>query len=455
MNNRARFVAAVLLLTIFTLGAAFSAVYFVFNRTQERQLDQAVIAAARVEARMLTLQPNELFELSNRPGPAANQVGPLQTFAAVLDGRGQTVSISPTIQHAPRYQDEPLGQTFDTQIAQHRLRAVWLSVSSRPGIRLFFAVPREDLDGDAAFLFRAMAAAFLAAVVWSAAIAYGIVRTFTNEQRRIAEVARRVADGDLTARISSRTKDQEVARFAHDLDQMIDRLALLVSSQQRFIAHAAHELRSPLTMLYGELSHALRRARTAEQYRQAIEEALYATRQLKQLSEDLLELARISAVSHRSYEPFAVRTVVEEAVASARVEAGQRSVEIAVSCEDVRTEGHARDLQRMLRNLLENAVRHSPVNSQVLLQVSAASSQLRFVVSDQGSGVDPSERERIFEPFFRSAEEAKSDRVGAGLGLAIARDIARAHGGDLVLRETPMQQGAVFEASIRYESQSG
>lgn len=454
MNSRARFVAAVLVLTLLTLGGAFSAVYFAFNRLQERQLDEALLAAAAVEAQMLSHQPAEVVELSNRPGPAANQVGPLSTLAFVLDASGLPLAVSRTLRGRALpvlASGQALMAPFDLWIHNQHARGVWARVPGRSGMRLFFGVSRQDLDGDAAFLFRAMAVAFLVAVVWAAAVAYGIVRVFTDEQRRIAAVARSVADGNLSARVSSRSRDRDVATFAHDIDQMIERLALLVSSQQRFIAYAAHELRSPLTTLYGELSHALRKSRSAEEYRSAIEEALASTKSLKQLSEDLLELARVGAASNAPVERMAMRDIVESAVSFVRAEASALSVEVAVDCDRIDGAGHPRDVERLLRNLIENAVRHSPRGEHVQIRVRAKDEQIEMAVIDRGEGVDEADRERIFEPFYRAPREASRETSGAGLGLAIAREIARAHGGTVRVERGSNGVGAAFVATIRRE----
>lgn len=452
MNSRARFVVAVLVLTLLTLGGAFSAVYFAFNHLQERQLDEALVAAANVEAQMLSHQAAEVVELSNRPGPAANQVGPLSTLAFVVDAAGQPVAVSRTLRGRALptiAAGQALMAPFDLWIQNQHSRAVWARVPGRSGMRLFFGVPRQDLDGDAAFLFRAMAVAFLVAVVWAAAVAYGIVRVFTDEQRRIAAVARSVADGDLSARVSSRSRDRDVATFAHDIDQMIERLALLVSSQQRFIAYAAHELRSPLTTLYGELSHALRKSRGADEYRAAIEEALASTKSLKQLSEDLLELARIGAVSNAPGERMALREVLESAAGFVRAEASALGVELVLDCEGIEATGHPRDIERLLRNLIENAVRHSPRGERVQVRVRARGEQVELAVSDRGEGVDDADRERIFEPFYRAAREVNREASGAGLGLAIAREIARAHGGNVRVERGADGVGATFIATMR------
>lgn len=449
MSTRSRLVAAVIILTLLTLGGAFSAVYFSFNRSQERQLDDALLSAARTEARVIAAQPTASIALSNLPGPAANQVGPLTPFAAVLDAARRRVAQSSTMDGrllAPR--SMPFEVPFDLTVRDERLRGVWVRVASSAELELFFAVPRSDLDGDATLLLRAMVAAFLVAVLWAALLATGIVRVFTSEQRRIAEVARMVADGDLTARIVSRTKDREIARFAQDLDAMIERLALLVTSQQRFIAYAAHELRSPLTVLYGELSHALRRSRSADEYRVSIEEALEATRRLKHLSEDLLELARISEGSTAPTERFSLEESLSAVLDETKPLAEARAVTFRSSVEGGALSGHPRDVERLLRNLIENAIRHSPERGEVTIVVRREAPFVTLSVEDEGAGVSDEEREKIFEPFYRGASETSE---GTGLGLAIARDIARAHGGDIRVERSHRGRGARFVATLRGE----
>jgi two-component system OmpR family sensor kinase len=228
---------------------------------------------------------------------------------------------------------------------------------------------------------------------------------------------------------------------------MIDRLGTLVASQQRFIAHAAHELRSPLTTLYGELSHALRKDRDAATYRQTIEEALDATRKIKVLTEDLLALARLGSSGDEPSEKVLVRDLADAAAKAVAAEAEEREVQIEVQVADVMVSGRRLDLERMLRNVLENAVRHSPRSGMVGISTRVRGSAVIVQVSDAGPGVPEADRERIFEPFYRGAAERAADVPGAGLGLAIAREIGRMHGGDV--RLVRAESGAVFEIEMR------
>jgi signal transduction histidine kinase len=261
---------------------------------------------------------------------------------------------------------------------------------------------------------------------------------------RIAAVARAVAAGDLSARIATTSTDPEMGRLGRDVDEMISRLAVLVETQQVFIANASHELRSPITALLGELSFALRRERDAASYRATIEDALGAARELKVVTEDLLALARIGATSIQP-DRVCLSDVTRAAVDSTRAAAEEKGVTVEVSCDGPVVEGHAGDLQRLVRNLLENAIRHSPPRGCVRVEADSDADQARLQVADDGPGVPREVRERIFEPFFRSPA-SRMDETGAGLGLAIARSIARAHGGDLQVVDS--ERGARFRVRL-------
>jgi two-component system OmpR family sensor kinase len=244
-----------------------------------------------------------------------------------------------------------------------------------------------------------------------------------------------------------RSGDDEVVQLAQDVDEMVRRLEILVEGQQRFIAHAAHELRSPLTSLYGELQLALRRARSAEEYRTSIEEALDSAKRLKALAEDLLALARIGAEREASHTPVALDEVAKHAVSWVAGEAARRNVELAVEADHSVVLGHAIDLERLLRNLLDNAIRHCPDGGHVWVTAKSDGDTVVLSVVDDGPGISPEDRARVFDPFFRADAERRRDD-GSGLGLAIVREIARVHGGDISVEAGPDGKGALFRARL-------
>jgi two-component system heavy metal sensor histidine kinase CusS len=295
---------------------------------------------------------------------------------------------------------------------------------------------RAELEKDARFLREVMSVAALMSILFAILVSYSIARGLTRDHEAIAQAARRVARGQLDARVALKTSDDETAQLAEDIDRMIERLETLVGSQQRFVAHAAHELRSPLTALYGELQLALRRERTPDEYRGAIGQAIDSAKRLITLAEDLLALARLGADPDdaRHDDTLDVREIVERAISWAQGGATARNVTFEVEGDSGIVVGRRIDLERMVRNLVDNAVRHGPEGSVVRIVLSKREDFADIEVIDAGPGVAARDRPRIFEPFFRS-DGVRSEESGSGIGLSIAREIARAHGGDIVLTD--------------------
>ena len=452
MKLRSRLVVAVSAVTLVTLSLAFTAVSIAVNDSQQRQLDAALAAEAREEAHEAAdLGHGAALQISDRPGPAANDVGPLTKYGVIYGTDAQVVAATPTFGGRPpalSLVDHPDGVPFNMWFGGEHLRGIFLPIPRHAPARMLLAAPRSDLDGDAAFLLRAGVLVFIVAVAWSVLVATWVVYRLTRDLHAIAEVARKVAAGDLSARVGPRPGDPETAQLASDVDAMIGQLGALINSQQRFIAHAAHELRSPLTTLYGELSHARRRERDATSYENAIDEALESTRKLMTLAEDLLALVRASSAGVDPTEPISTSTLVRAAIAPLRVEIAERALATVVD-GDAMVCGHLRDLERMLRNLIENAMRHSPDGSTITVSTRSHDQSVEVDVIDEGAGVPEKDRDRIFEPFYRGNYERAGATPGAGLGLAIAREIARAHGGELALVATQRgSNGARFRVTL-------
>lgn len=450
MSLRVRYVVAISAITLVTLGAASIAVILAVNASQERQLDLALVREAREEAAEADKLGGDELAISPRPGPFANDVGPLTKYAAIYSD-AEVVAHTPSWQRNPPPLAElppPGSPCFDMWSAYEHLRAVHVDLPSHPGVSLLLAAPRTDLDRDARFLKRTMATGFAVALVWTVLVALAVVHRLTRDHRKIAEVARRVSAGDLDARINLQHGDLEIVQLARDIDAMIDRLGLLLGLQKRFVANAAHELRSPLTTLYGELSHALRRSRDASEYERAIREALESTSRLRRLTEDLLAVARMGAVDDVPAEPVDLAEVGREAVGLVRHESDAKGVTVDWGGPSAHVVGRANDLVRLVRNLLENAVRHSPPGSGVRLECRPEDGRVVLRVRDSGPGVPPAEREQIFQAFHRGTRERGANDGGTGLGLTIAREIARAYGGDIVV-DADDGPGAVFVVTLQ------
>ncbi|GAA3799927.1 ATP-binding protein [Streptomyces phyllanthi] len=248
-----------------------------------------------------------------------------------------------------------------------------------------------------------------------------------------AEMAAITASEDLSRRVPEPDTHDEIARLAETTNETLAALETSVERQRRFVADASHELRSPIASLRTQLE-----VGSAHPELLDIEGAVEDTVRLQRLAADLLLLARLDAGERPQDARFDLADLVrEEADGRTGVYLdGVRSVEVA---------GSRSQLTRVLANLLDNGQRHARERIDVALRTEGPWAVLE--VADDGSGVPPEERDRVFERFVRLDESRSRDDGGAGLGLAIARDVATRHGGTLTVREAP-GGGALFELRV-------
>jgi signal transduction histidine kinase len=204
--------------------------------------------------------------------------------------------------------------------------------------------------------------------------------------------------------------------------------------QQQFVDDASHELRSPLSIIRGELELALSRRRTADEYRLAIRTSLGATQTLVQLTEDLLLLAQDSSIEFEArLRPVSGDEVVREAMAALAAADVERLTIHSDASASIR--GIPSLLARALTNLLDNALKFTPANAHIILTATNDSENATFVVADSGNGMTSDEIHHAFDRFWRGT--ATQGARGHGLGLALVERIARAHRGRVTIASTP------------------
>ncbi|MGI5348740.1 sensor histidine kinase [Streptomyces sp. CA-250714] len=247
------------------------------------------------------------------------------------------------------------------------------------------------------------------------------------------EMSAITASTDLSRRVPEPDARDEVARLARTTNETLAALEASVERQRRFVADASHELRSPIASLRTQLEVAAAHPELLD-----LDEAVEDTVRLQTLAADLLLLARLDAGERPAEGRVALDALVREHVAQ-RV--GDPHPVRVGTLDGGEVRGSAGQLSRVLANLLNNAQRHAA--SEVSVTVRREGDRLALAVSDDGEGVPEAERERIFERFVRLDAARSRDEGGAGLGLAIARDVAERHGGTLRV-EGPSQGGATF-----------
>jgi signal transduction histidine kinase len=264
--------------------------------------------------------------------------------------------------------------------------------------------------------------ALVAIVTW-----LGVGRALTPLER-IRRKTATIGVGDLSQRVPLPTSRDEVFRLAETMNSMLERIDASTDLQRRFIADASHELRSPLANIQAVVEVA-RAGDDLPLWRVAGAELAAEQGRLERLVDDLLLLARLDGHVPVAQDEVDLDDVVHDAVATLRQHG---SVAVSVTpLPAVRVRGDGGQLARIVRNLLDNAGRHARTSVHVSLSSQAGWAVVR--VSDDGPGVPPADRERVFERFTRLDEARARDRGGSGLGLAISRESARAHGGSLEL----------------------
>ena len=444
-------------LTLATLAGSFGVAYLLVSREQIRDLDSALRTEAGVVSAVIWQDPAAVATLNTGNVPMPDPLKDLQSYAVAYDGQNTPIIwTKDSLPKPPQLETfdltlplKPEGTTFNYTYMGRHLRAIVIPVAAGKARRLFVAVSRAAVEDDMAYLLRLFASLMAVAMLSTVGIASWVGRRVARDVQRIAIVARQVAEGDLEARLGRRDfGSTELQSLASDLDHMVTKLAELVAAHKVFASYAAHELRSPLAALRGELQLALRRPRTVEDYEQVVASSLEDVEGLISLAEDLLTLALVQG-SAGPPPNSSVSEIVQDAVRIVNGIAQLRSVNISVSGLDERLQvpGRRPDLARVLRNLLENAVAHSPDGESVALEVSADLNKITMAISDRGSGVHPDDQAHVFQPFFRGADSNSNNRSGAGLGLAIARGIIEAHGGTIFLDST-YTDGAKFVVKL-------
>lgn len=265
--------------------------------------------------------------------------------------------------------------------------------------------------------------------------------------RRMAGVAARVDGGDLGPRmdVSGRPGD-EVRVLADSFNHMLDRLAQAFARQREFVADASHELRTPLTVIRGQLEVLAAEPNPSREEVRRVERLVQAeVGRLSRLVDDLLVLTQAERTDLLRYEPIDVPTFVAELWDGVSLTA-ERRFELGPVPRGTLSADPDR-LAQALRNLARNAIEHTREGSGLVrLDVAPlAANRLRFSVLDDGPGIPPSHQERVFERFYRVETGRSRNTGGAGLGLAIVRAIADAHGGQVHAHDRSDGQGTSMD----------
>jgi two-component system OmpR family sensor kinase len=262
----------------------------------------------------------------------------------------------------------------------------------------------------------------------------------------ISATAVKIASGDLSHRINIADTENELGRLANVLNATFARLEAAFGQQKQFTSDAAHELRTPVSVVLTRTQTALNRERSGAEYRETLEACQRAAQRMRGLIESLLQLARLDAGQEQMKRlKFNLAEAVTECVEMVRPLAEEKGIKLHAELAPAECTGDPERLGQVITNLLSNAVHYNKPEGEIRVSVAAHDGFATLVVADTGLGIAGSDLPHIFDRFYR-AERSRSEGR-SGLGLAISKSIVEAHGGTIEV-ESQLDMGTSFTVRL-------
>jgi two-component system, OmpR family, sensor kinase len=461
---RGRLLLATVALVAVGLVVAGVATYAFLHDFLIGRVDQQLAAAVNQVG-------HDLGEANHPPfggGPHGSPAIPAGTFGVLLDPSGKTIQVVtyvydqgqdvplpdfppglPGSTQAPTAEPQYLNLTSADDSVPYRTLAVR---TVDPVGTLVVGVPLSEVIGTLHRLVVVEVLGAAAVLILVGALAWWLVRLGLRPLQTMGETAGAIAAGDLSRRVTPAEDDTEVGRLGLSLNAMLGQIEDAFREREategrlrRFVADASHELRTPLTSIRGYAELFRRGASDRPQdLAKAMERIEAEASRMGVLVEDLLLLARMDQGLPIARDRVDLTALAGRAVEDARAAWPDHSIRLDAPgpVEVVGDEGR---LRQVLDNLLGNVGLHTPPGTATSVRI-APDAAATLEISDDGPGIDAEVADRVFERFYRADPSRSRERGGAGLGLAIAAEIARAHGGSLTL--VPTERGATFRLGL-------
>lgn len=408
--------------------------------------DRALLDPALAIAQRLTVDGDTIgLDMQSATLEALRVDAADRVFFAVST-RGQLIAGQHGLPPPPESPEDAAPVFYDARLGSDAVRvaAIAVSVADRQVLiqvaetlvkrdRLVRQVLLSNAGPELAFFVAALA------VVW-----FGVARGLAPLDKLRMEIASR-SHRDLRPVPEEHAPD-EVRPLVHELNALLARLAESIESQQRFVADAAHQLRTPLAALQAQVEAACRGPMPPE-LAPTFDQLLAATRRTAHLARQLLTLAAVDPAAERPFAPteLDLAAVLHESVAEWVVRADAKRIDLGFELEPARVRGEALFLRELAANLIDNSLNYTPLGGEVTVRTGVRDGAPFLEVEDNGPGIPEVEREQVFERFYR-VRGTPGD--GSGLGLAIVREIADRHGATVSVRSPAAPRGAVVGVSF-------
>jgi len=299
----------------------------------------------------------------------------------------------------------------------------------------------------------ALAVIGAAIVITGLAVGWWLATRALRPIADISQAAREIAEGDLSKRINASETESELGQLTAVLNSTFARLETAFAQQQQFTSDAAHELRTPVSVILTQIQSTLNKERSPAEYCETLEACQRAAQRMRRLIESLLELARFDAGAAQLKQlPFDLATVAGDCAELVQPLAHERGVMIFSELSAANCQGDPERVGQVITNLLTNAVNYSRNGGEVWIRAKANNGQVELCVADNGPGIPAEHLPKIFDRFYRVDAARTAAQGRTGLGLAICKAIVAAHSGSIVATN---RSGGGAEFTVRLPESGG
>ncbi|WP_238701698.1 sensor histidine kinase [Mariprofundus erugo] len=423
----------------------------VYNEVDEQLVNQAASLASKLEDTSIYFWSAPMNQFADHYAGAiqlisANGIEIFRSDRSLIDRGGNDVSRALGMAFRSGH---PAFASTESLLNKANIRVIAFPIFSDGRIVATLMLGHSTADIRSVFNLMYLIGGILGiiSILISAAAGYYMAKRALDPIQEITRIARAVAAGDLSRRLTSRAQEKEIGVLVRVLNKMFADLETSFITQKRFTADASHELRLPLTILKGEIEVALRHPRSEQEYQQILRQQLDMIDRIQRIVNDLLTLASADAGQLEMIQTELDLSLLLQEVGQQHLilfDSQHISLDMEIE-DDLEIMGDATQIERTMMNLLSNAFKHAPEYSTIYLSAHVTDRSVIICVRDEGPGIAEEQQGRLFDRFYRADDaRCRKDGQGAGLGLAICKRIVDAHDGDIWVKSRPGEGAAFF-----------
>ena len=462
MSLRLRLTLLATVLTGLTLLGFGLVVYVITGSNLYSGVDEVLEGRAREVRRFLRATPPERGPVVDRDVLAEftpDEFSEPGVYIELLDASGRVIDTSANLgdrrlpAHGPvevddHGQAQPTLRTYRVGSRERvRVLHVPLDVTSEETPWIAIGQSLSTVDRTMSDLRNIMLSGGVGALVLVGAAGYVLAGRGLRPLNAVSATAVEISQtGDFSRRITTSDEAPEVERLGRTFNELIDTVERTFKAQRSFLADSSHELRRPLTIIRGDIDLLANPNLSDEGRRESLEEIRIEAEQMSALLSDLLLLSRVEVGQAMQRSLFDFGELVQDVMRRRRDPEPHPAVEVATA-GPLLVEGDETRLRQLVSNLVDNAVRYTPPQGHVRVTAFREDGHVALQVKDDGIGIEEGELSHVFDRFYRGRSAQMHSEQGVGLGLAIVRFIAEAHGGDVGVESTP-GHGSCFTVTL-------